>query len=290
MLKSLDEIVGQDNIKKRIEISIEACRQKNTPFPHTILSGFSGGGKTTIGSLIAKELGSYIEICNGASINEVGDILPYLSRIESKSILLIDEVHNLNRKVCEFLYNPLAENVYHIGTDKKVTIELPPFTCIATTTNIGMLPKALVNRFIFVYELLEYTTKELAQIILQYSQCLDLSFNEDSCVTIAECSRGIPRTALSRLKWIYDYGVFNKLNTINPPDVKLALKIAKIGEDGTETNDKRYLDLLKTQAPLGLNTIASSLNIDVKTITEVIEPFLLQKQLIKKTQKGRCLV
>ncbi len=277
----LDNIVGQTDIIKRVKISIGACQTQNTVFPHVLLSGAAGTGKTSIANCIASELKQSILIANGANLKSVKDLLPYLPKIKG-GIFFIDEAHRVNKHCQDYLLTVVEDFFYSLGQNLK--IELEKFTFIMGTTNIGAILKPLRDRCTFQYELSDYTIDEIAQIILNKSD-----IDRESAIAIAKSARKNPRTALARLRWVLDYSVSQNV-PISPTLIKSALKLAKISDVGIEEHDRRYLSVLRISQPISLSSISSALSIDKETVREVIEPFLIKENLIKITTKGRMLI
>ena len=286
----LDDVIGQNKIKQRLRISIQAAKETGNILPHTLFCSAFGQGKTTFAEIIANELNTKAEIINGANLRNVKALLPCLARIEQGSVLFCDEIHKCSPLVQTYLLSVLESFKYTLGKDRdSITIDLPRFTFVGATTDMGGLLAPLINRFTYQFTLEPYSIKDLSEIILANSRKIGLDISEKSSIIIAAASRNTPRTALNRLRWIFDYATANKINYVEDKAVIEAFKLADIGLDGTEPNDRKYLDKLKILQPCGVNTLASALNIDVQTVEKSIEPFLIQRGLIKKTKKGRML-
>jgi Holliday junction DNA helicase RuvB len=287
----LQDIQGQLKLKKQLQISINACKINGSVFHHTIFSGRPGLGKTTLAQCMANELNVSIEICNGSNIRNVRSLLPYLARITHGSILFCDEIHKCSPLVQTYLLTVIEQFRYTLGSQQdSVTMELPSFTFIGATTSTGLLLEPLLNRFIYRYVLENYSIDDLTKIILVNSKKLDLDIPEISAKIIAGTCRGTGRTSVNRLQWISDYMTANNISQISPSEVQKALAMCGIGLDGTEPDDRKYLEVLSKLKSASLNTLSSALSIDVDTIQNNIEPFLIEKGLIKKTTKGRQLI
>jgi holliday junction DNA helicase RuvB len=289
--QTLDEVQGQEKVKKQLRISINASKINNSTYPHSLFSGSKGIGKTTIAECMANELNVPIEVCNGANLRNVRSLLPYLARIKQGSILFCDEIHKCSPLVQTYLLTVIEQFRYTVGSQQdSVTLELPTFTFIGATTSTGLILDPLLNRFIYKYALENYSIADLTKIILINSQKLNLDIPENSAKIIAGTCRGTGRTSVNRLQWISDYMTTNGIKQISPTEVEKALAICGIALDGTEPDDRKYLMKLQKLGNASLNTLASATGIDVDTIQNNIEPFLIEKGLIKKTTKGRQLI
>jgi holliday junction DNA helicase RuvB len=287
----LQDVLGQKKLKKQLQVSIDACNIKQSVFPHTIFSGRPGLGKTTLAECMANELKVPIEVCNGSNIRNVRSLLPYLARITHGSILFCDEIHKCSPLVQTYLLTVIEQFRYTLGSQQdSISMELPQFTFIGATTSTGLLLEPLLNRFIYRYILENYSIEDLTQIILVNSKKLDLDIPEVSAKIIAGTCRGTGRTSVNRLQWISDYMTANNIGQISPSEVQKALAMCGIGLDGTEPDDRKYLEALSKLKSASLNTLSSALSIDIDTIQNNIEPFLIEKGLIKKTTKGRQLL
>jgi Holliday junction DNA helicase RuvB len=288
---TLDEIIGQEQAKKQLKISLEACKINKTVYRHCLLSGPFGTGKTTFAEAISNELEKPIEVVNGSNLRNIKTLLPCLARIKLGSVLFCDEIHKVSPLIQTYLLSVLEQFKYTLGSDKdSITLELPEFTFIGATTNIGPLLPPLVNRFTYHYKLQPYSLEELASIIFIASKKLGVDIEQKYCKMVALTCRGTPRTAINRLQWIKDCATASHTKTINGVNILEWLKLGGVGPDGLDADDIKYITKLKSLQPAGINTMASATNIDREMIEKTIEPFLIQKGLIKKTGKGRVLV
>jgi holliday junction DNA helicase RuvB len=197
----LDEVIGQHDVKKQLKISIEASRITKTIFPHCLISGPFGLGKTTIAEAIANELGRPIEIINGSNLRNLKNLLPSLARIKRGSILFCDEIHKVSPLVQTYLLTVLEKFSYTLGSNQEsLTIPLPEFTFIGATTNVGPLSPPLVNRFTYHYKLKPYSLLELSQIIRANATKIQLDIPENCSIIVAATCRGTPRTSVNRLR------------------------------------------------------------------------------------------
>lgn len=291
----LGEFQGQKRAKAKLEVFLKAAKKRGEPLDHLLLYGPPGLGKTTMAHLIASELGVNIRITSGPAIERSGDLASILTNLRPKDILFIDEVHRLNKIVEEALYPAMEDFSLDIVLGKgpsarTVRLELPKFTVIAATTRIGLLSSPLRDRFGAIYRLGFYTTKELAAIISRSAEVLGIGIDPDACHEMAKRARGTPRVANRLLKRIRDFAQIKAEGRIETPLLDDAFEVLEIDEWGLDKADR---DLLKALCldycggPVGVDTLAASISEDVGTVEDVMEPFLIQKRLIKRTKRGR---
>jgi Holliday junction DNA helicase RuvB len=289
--KTFDDIVGQKGVIKALNISIRSAKVRNAAFPHCLISAGAGLGKSTICMAIANELGVKLKTVLGSNIHSFKDILPTVMGMREHEVLFIDEVHRVNPRIAESFYTILEDSRVDIQKgkdDEVISINLPQFTIVGATTEAGTLPKPLRDRFKLHFTLQLYDTATLEILIRNNSKDLSVSLDDSAVSWLAQISRGTPRIANAGLEWVRDWGVAKNLSRLTAKDMREAMDLRGIGADGSTEEDRRYLEFLKKQSgPVGINTISSSLGIDRCTIEEVIEPFLLSRQLIQKTSKGR---
>ena len=290
-ITSLDEMIGQANIIERIKISVESAKMRDDSLAHILLSGNAGLGKTSLAMAIAHEMGTGIEIGNGASISNIKDMLPYLARInDDTKILFIDEIHRLNKKTSETLYTVLEDFYLCLGKKKQMTMELPKFTFIGATTHAGILTQPMRDRFGLKYTLELYSDEDLKNILAQSAAKLKFPIEEDALIAIAAASRGVPRRANNNLMWTRDYVLSHDIKKCDAQVVFSALKLAGIEPDGLDGNDKKYLAVLeKNNGPVGVKTIESMSGITGETLQTIVEPFLLRTGRVAISKRGRYL-
>ena len=292
---SLDDYIGQEHIKEKIKIFLEAAKKKGTYLEHILLSGPPGLGKTTLASIIANELGVQIKITSGNIIDKKGDLAGILTSLEEGDILFIDEIHRLNPAVEETLYPAMEDFKIDIILGKgksarSIRLDLKPFTLIGATTRTGLLSSPLMSRFGIILNFEYYTVEALRQIILRTARIIGATIEEDAAEEIARRSRGTPRIANKLLKRVHDYITIKYDGRLERNRVVEALEFLGVDEYGLERVDRNYLELLIKKfncRPVGLNTIAYALNEDKGTIEEIIEPYLIRIGMIERTPRGR---
>lgn len=283
------DIIGQEDIKSCLNISIESAKKRNDVLSHTLLQSYGPGlGKTTMALAIANELGKKAYLTNGGSIRKVKDVLPYLTRLKRGDILFIDEIHRVKNNVQEALFTVMEDFRLDI-TKGAHSIEFSPFTLIGATTDPGLLLRPFYDRFIHKFTLEYYTIDELSSIIRANAQKLQINIDDLAIKEIANRSRFTPRVANSHLIWCRDYADVNRIR-LDIPTVEKAFSLKKIDRRGLDNADNQYIMALKaSKKPLGLNTIASITGLSKETIEHQIEPYLLKLGIIEKLNLGRKL-
>ena len=296
----LDDLIGQNEIIDNLKISIASVKSRSAVLQHCLFYGGAGLGKTTLARALANELGVSIEIANGAAISQNKDIIPYLMKMERGSLLFIDEIHRMNRKVQEYMLTVIEDFRLDIvipatktTQGETVTMNLPKFTLVGATTEMGELVQPFLDRFKLKHYMRPYEASELAELINGNAKKLNVEISEDGMETIAKASRGTPRISNSLLEWVRDYGIAKGIVGLQKSQITEALMMQGIDEQGMTPMDRNYLKALKklsNGSPIGVNTLCSSLNIDRKTVEQKIEPFLIRNGYISKTPKGRILL
>lgn len=293
---SFADIVGQRDIIETLSISVDSANKRRVALGHTLLSGPAGLGKTTFANALASELGVDIAIANGANMRSPKHIIPFIRDLSERSILFIDEVHRLPINCMEFLYPVMEDFKLSITTgdshkDNVIEIPVPQFTMVGATTHSGSLSAPFRDRFKLRMELKTYSVKDLSKLISSNAGRMNLRLSEDAVQIIAGASRGTPRIANSLLDWVRDYSVSKNIRNMCRNSVRDALKMKRIGLDGSTEQDRSYVKLISgMRDPVGLKTLSSMLNIEEETIQNVIEPFLLQRGVIAKTKRGRIFI
>lgn len=293
--ESLDEYVGQEEIKENIRVFIEAAKLRGEVLDHVLLYGPPGLGKTTLAHIIANELGVNLKTASGPAIEKSGDLAAVLSTLEPNDVLFIDEIHRMPRFIEEILYPAMEDFEFDIvigqeGSSRSIKIDLPPFTLVGATTRAGDITSPLRDRFGIVSKLNYYTDEELKAIIQRTSRVLDMPIDDDAAEELAKRSRKTPRIANRLFKRVRDFALVNGDRVITKDITMSSLEKLKVDQNGLDQIDIEYLTSLINKfngGPVGVETIATSIGEEVSTIEDVVEPFLLQEGFIKRTQRGR---
>ena len=295
--QSIEEYIGQSEVKQNLKIFIKAAKIRGESLDHTLLYGPPGLGKTTLANIIANELGSNIKTTSGPAIEKTGDLAAVLSTLEQGDVLFIDEIHRIPRFVEEILYSAMEDFTIDIvvGTDtssRSIKIDLPPFTLVGATTRAGDLTGPLRDRFGIVSKLNYYTIDELKQIVKRTSRVLDYDIDDDAAYEIAKRSRGTPRIANRLFKRVRDYACVMEETTITKAVASYALDKLKVDKEGLDETDYNLLKAIIERfngGPVGIEAISSSIGEEQSTIEDVYEPYLLQNGFLKRTPRGRMV-
>ena len=287
------DYIGQDNIKKNLDIAINAAKKRGEVLDHILLFGYPGLGKTTLANVIANEMSANIKITSAPMIEKSGDLAAILTNITRGEVLFIDEIHRLSSNIEEILYSAMEDFRIDIiigqgPAAQTIKIDIEPFTLIGATTKAGMLSNPLRDRFGMSFRMQFYNIDELALILRLASKKLNKACFNDASVEIARRARGTPRVALRILKRIRDFAEYYNEENITLHRAELSLSALGIDEKGFDELDLALLHLLtKQKKAIGLSTIAACLSEDERTIEEAVEPFLISSGYIERTAKGR---
>lgn len=293
----LESYIGQDTVKENMRVFIEAAKQRREALDHVLLYGPPGLGKTTLSNIIANEMGVQIKTTSGPAIERAGDMAAVLNSLNEGDILFIDEIHRLNRSIEEILYPAMEDFVIDIMIGKgpgarSVRLDLPKFTLVGATTRIGLLTAPLRDRFGVVQRLEPYDVGHLKIILQRSAQVLQVELEEGGAEEIARRSRGTPRLANRMLKRVRDFAQVRYDGVITEEVAKVALDLLQVDKMGLDETDRKMLLTMIEKfggKPVGLDTLAASINEESDTIEDVYEPYLLQLGYIQRTPRGRIV-
>ena len=295
--KTLREYIGQEKAKGNLEVFIQAAKMRGEPLDHVLLHGPPGLGKTTLSGIIANEMGVNIRITSGPAIEKPGDLAALLTNLAENDILFVDEIHRLNRSVEEILYPAMEDFAIDIIIGKgpsanSIRLDLPRFTLIGATTRAGQLSAPLRDRFGVTLRLELYTPEELAQIVTRSAGLLDVPIESDGAMEIARRSRGTPRIANRMLRRVRDFAQVKAGGVITRPVADQALTALEVDHLGLDAVDRRMLASIIEHyggGPVGLETLAATINEEAITLEDVYEPYLMQLGFLTRTPRGRCV-
>ena len=295
--KSLDEFIGQSQIKTNLNIFIEAARQRGDALEHVLFYGAPGLGKTTLSHIIAKEMQADIKVTSGPAIEKAGDLAAILTNLNKGDVLFIDEIHRLNKSIEEILYPAMEDYSLDIIVGKgpsarTLKLDLPHFTLVGATTRLSLISSPLRDRFGNVFRIDFYNPQEINQVVSRSANILNIGLDEDASLEIAMRSRSTPRIANRLLKRVRDYAQVKGDNYIKMDLCQQAMELLNVDKKGLDEIDRRVLETIVEKfngGPVGLGTIAAAVNEEVATIEEIYEPFLIQQGFLARTSRGRVV-
>jgi Holliday junction DNA helicase RuvB len=289
------DFTGQAKVKERLEITVQAAKQRGEALDHILLSGPPGLGKTTLANILAKAMGTNLKSTSGPTIEKAGDLAGLLTNLQEGDVLFIDEIHRLQKTIEEYLYPAMEDFKLDIIIDqgpnaRSVRLSLPRFTLIGATTRSGLLTAPLLTRFPVRERLDYYNSEQLKAIVLRAANLLNVHMEESGAMEIARRSRGTPRIANNLLRRVRDYAQVKSDGRVTAAIADQALAMLEIDENGLDEMDKRILEAIIVKfagGPVGVNSLAVAVGEEPDTLEEVYEPYLIMEGYLKRTAQGR---
>jgi Holliday junction DNA helicase RuvB len=293
--QKMSDMVGQREVFERLLIAVDAASKRDEPLGHILFDGPPGLGKTTFATCIPRELGVPLELTSGAALKAPKDLLPYLTNLQEKTVLFIDEIHRLPSAVEEYLYTAMEDFridlVLGEGVNARtINMTLQPFTLIGATTRAGLLSSPLRDRFQLREHLEFYSDLELTEIVSRNARKLSVTIEPEAASIIAQRSRGTPRVANNRLRCVRDYVTSKADGHITCQLAEDALKMWGVDQRGLDKQDRKYLEILIRVfdgGPVGIESLAHTMNTATDTLSDDIEPYLLRSELLVRSPRGR---
>lgn len=296
--QTLSQYIGQNKLREKLTIALQAAKQRSEPMEHVLLHGPPGLGKTTLAHVIANEMGTHLTVTSGPALTKGADLVGTLTKLQPHDVLFIDEIHRLPVALEEYLYSAMEDWKIDFVVDsgmhaKTITLPLKPFTLIGATTRAGLLSGPMRSRFGITHHLEFYEQADLMAIIERSAHLLGVEHRQTDAVSmIADRSRGTPRVANRLLRRVRDYAQIKSDGSLTATNVNAALQLEGIDPLGLDEIDRHYLKTIATVyrgGPVGLEAVAATLNEDTGTLEDMVEPFLLQIGFLARTRRGRQL-
>lgn len=295
--KTFSDFPGQDIVKEKLKVFVEAAKKRGEPLDHILLCGPPGLGKTTLAHIVANNLTVDFHSTSGPALNKKGDVAAILTSLAPKSVLFIDEIHRLSRDVEEYLYSAMEDYYIDIVTGeglgaRSMRFQLAPFTLIGATTRAGLLKAPFRDRFGIVERLSFYKKSALKQVLLRWAKLLNIDLTDEGADEISGRSRGTPRVAIRLMRRVRDYAEIEDKAKVDRDISEYALQKLEVDKIGLDGMDRKILDLIQYKfagGPVGIDTLSAALGEESDTIEEVYEPYLIQEGLLQKTPRGRIL-
>ena len=292
---AFSEFTGQNKVKERLDIAVQAAKKRNDSLDHILLSGPPGLGKTTLAGILAREMGGELKVTSGPTIDKAADLAGLLTNLNQGDVLFIDEIHRLQKNIEEYLYPAMEDFTLDIIIDqgpnaRSVRLDLPKFTLIGATTRSGLLTAPLLTRFPVRERLDYYRGDDLESIVLRSARLLEVETDSGGAAEIARRSRGTPRIANNLLRRVRDYAQVKAEGKIDRITADKALAMLEIDEDGLDEMDKRILEAITIKfggGPVGLSSLAVAVGEESDTLEEVYEPYLILEGYLNRTPQGR---
>ena len=293
--QTFEDYIGQEKIKGTLRVILEAAKKRRDPLEHLLLYGNSGLGKTSLAHVIAREMGSPITTCSGASLERVGDLASLLTNLEEGEVLFIDECHRLQKQALEALYSAMEDYKLHLVLGKgpmarTMDLSLPRFTIIAATTRMALLPSPFRNRFGAIFQLNFYGPKDMENIVRRSAAILGVEAADPAILTIAKRSRFTPRVANRILRRVRDFATVKGIGVVDEKAANQALDFLEIDSLGLELDDRKIVQTIIQKfhgGPVGIQALAALVAEEKETILDVYEPYLLQLGFLRRTPRGR---
>jgi Holliday junction DNA helicase RuvB len=292
---AFSDFTGQPKVKERLDIAVQAAKQRGDSLDHILLSGPPGLGKTTLAGILSREMGGELKVTSGPTIEKAADLAGLLTNLNKGDVLFIDEIHRLQKNIEEYLYPAMEDFTLDIIIDqgpnaRSVRLNLPRFTLIGATTRSGLLTAPLLTRFPVRERLDYYQGEDLQTIVLRSARLLDVEADPDGAAEIARRSRGTPRIANNLLRRVRDYAQVRGDGRISGEIADKALAMLEIDQDGLDEMDKRILEAIIVKfsgGPVGLSSLAVAVGEEPDTLEEVYEPYLILEGYLNRTPQGR---